>query len=159
MIKLVEIMASGIEVALKELGIVGKMTYITKSEEIKYLFCDSLEVWELSDEEFKNKHIAYNDLHMTLCHNAIFQARKLYESKLRDGLTDEEWYTLKSFREEVTHARDLESKEIKKIGDINTDLIPLLNKISQSIYAKYKLENDEKYQKFVKLYFEDLNKL
>jgi len=53
MIKLVEIMASGIEVALKELGIVGKMTYITKSEEIKYLFGDSLEVWELSDEEFK----------------------------------------------------------------------------------------------------------
>ena len=96
---------------------------------------------------------------MSFYHLAIFQARKLWEAKLIDGLSNEEWFRLKSFREEVTHAREIQSKKIKKIGNINEDLIPLLNKLSHSIHKKYSLDNDAEYHIFVEAYFEDLNKL
>jgi len=53
----------------------------------------------------------------------------------------------------------VESKDIKKIGDLNEELIPLLNKLTQTIYKKYNLDNNVEYQQFVNTYFEDLNKL
>ncbi len=114
---------------------------------------------EISKENFARIHPAYIELNMSFYHLAIFQARKLYEAKLRDGLSDEEWQKLRTFRHEVTHARDPESKDIKKIGDLNEELIPLLNKLTQTIYKKYNLDNNVEYQQFVNTYFEDLNKL
>jgi hypothetical protein len=113
----------------------------------------------ISDEEFKNKHIAYSDLHMTLCHNAIFQARKLYEASIRDGLTEPEWLKLKGLREEITHARDIESQEIKKIADLNSEIIPILNKLSLHIFEKNKIQDDPYFDSFSKVYLEDINKL
>lgn len=113
----------------------------------------------ISNEEFARIHPAYIDLNMSFYHLAIFQARKLYEAELGDGLSDEEWLKLKSFREHVTHARDPQSKEIRKIGDLNEELIPLLNKLSHVIHKKYNLDVNDEYQEFVEVYFEDLNNL
>jgi len=113
----------------------------------------------VSGDEFARIHPAYIDLNMSFYHLAIFQARKLYEAELRDGLSDEEWFKLKFFREEVTHARDLQSRDIKKIGDLNEELIPLLNKLSHAINEKYNLDKDVEYQKSVEAYIKDLNKL
>jgi len=49
---------------------------------------------EISKENFARIHPAYIELNMSFYHLAIFQARKLYEAKLRDGLSDEEWQKL-----------------------------------------------------------------
>jgi len=95
----------------------------------------------------------------SLYHLAIFQARKLYEAKIREGLTEKEWLKLKSFREDLTHAREPKSMELREIGDLNLELIPILNKISNSIYEKYNLDNSAFYQNFVKSYMNDLEKL
>ena len=113
----------------------------------------------VTDDEFKHKHVAYSDLHTTLCHNAIFQARKLYEGQLRDGLSETEWLKLKRLREEITHARDVDSQNIRIIADLNSELIPILNKLSHSIFRKYDIENDENFDSFSKVYSEDIDKL
>jgi len=113
----------------------------------------------VAKDEFARTHPAYIELNMSFYHLVIFQARKLYEADLRDGLSNEEWLKLKSYREEVTHAREVQSKGIKKIADVNEDLIPLFNKLSNSIHKKYNLDNNEKYKRFVKAYFKDLNEL
>jgi len=113
----------------------------------------------ISSEQFVTDHPAYIDLNMSFYHLAIFQARKLYEAEIRYGLTNNEWYKLKSLREEVTHAKRAESKEINRIADINAELIPILNKLSLAIHTKYKLEANRDYQTFVKSYFKDLDSL
>ena len=114
---------------------------------------------KLSKDEFAKQHPAYIELNMSFYHIVIFQARKLYEAGYRDGLSDEEWFKLKSLREEVTHAKTTNSKELLEIADVNEDLIPLFNKLSIAIHKKYNLDTNEIYQVFVKEYFEDLDKL
>ncbi len=113
----------------------------------------------VSSKDFSLMHPAYIDLNMSFYHLAIFQARKLYEAKIREGLTEKEWLKLKSFREDLTHAREPKSMELREIGDLNLELIPILNKISNSIYEKYNLDNSAFYQNFVKSYMNDLEKL
>ena len=114
---------------------------------------------KLSKDEFAKKHPAYIELNMAFYHIVIFQARKLYEADFRDGLSDDEWFKLKSLREEVTHAKNKNSKELLEIADVNEDLIPLLNKLSVAIHKKYNLDVNEKYQIFVKEYYKDLERL
>jgi len=114
---------------------------------------------KLSKDEFAKQHPAYIELNMSFYHIVIFQARKLYEAGYRDGLSDEEWFKLKSLREEVTHAKTTNSKELLEIADVNEDLIPLFNKLSVAIHKKYNLDANEKYQIFVKEYLKDLERL
>lgn len=49
-----------------------------------------------SIELFKLKHPAYIDIPMAFMHIAIISARELYEAKLRDGLSDEDWKRLQN---------------------------------------------------------------
>ena len=130
-----------------------QLEFITKRITKKY------KQLKLSKDEFAKQHPAYIELNMAFYHIVIFQARKLYEAEFRDSLSDDEWFKLKSLREEVTHAKDTNSKELLEIADVNEDLIPLFNKLSVAIHKKYNLDTNEKYQDFVKEFFEDLDKL
>lgn len=130
-----------------------QLDFITKRITKKY------KQLKLSKDEFAKKHPAYIELNMAFYHIVIFQARKLYEAGFRDGLLEDEWFKLKSLREEITHAKRINSKELIEIADVNEDLIPLFNKLSVAIYKKYNLDANEKYQIFVKKYYKDLERL
>lgn len=92
-------------------------------------------------------------------HSAILQARKLWEANYRYNLTDKEWEKITEFRHEVSHANNKSSQTFKVIGDLNLELIPLLNKISRAIYEKYILDDNLKYTEYVAKYLSDIEKL
>lgn len=129
------------------------LDYITKKITAKF------NKEKISKDEFALKYPAYIELNISLYHMVVFQARKLYEAKIYDGLSNDEWLKLKSFREEITHANQPKSQSLNIIGDVNRDLIPLFNKLSESIYKKYDLENNTDYNNFVEKYIKDLNDL
>ena len=129
------------------------LDFITKKIERKF------RKLKISGSEFAKIHPAYIELNISFYHMVIFQARKLYEAKIYDGLSNDEWLKLKSFREEIAHAKEPKSQSLYVIGDVNNDLIPIFNKLSKSIYLKYDLDNNEDYNNFVEKYIKDLNDL
>ena len=136
------------------LRVIGLLDYYTNR--INMLF----ENEKMTPETFASKYPVYSDLTMSLYHSAVVQARKLYEAELaRDSLTSEEWLKLKVIRNEILHANEPQSKELRVVASINEDLIPILNKLSNEIIEKHNLHNNESFVKYSKQLAADLSKL
>ena len=114
---------------------------------------------ELSVDKFAEIYPSYSDLNQVMYHSAILQARKLWEANHRYNLTDKEWEKITEFRHEVSHGNNKSSQTFKVIGDLNLELIPLLNKISRAIYEKYILDDNLIYTEYVAKYLSDIEKL
>lgn len=114
---------------------------------------------ELSADKFSKMYPSYSDLNQVMYHSAILQARRLWEANHLYNLTDQEWDKITEFRHEVSHAKKKSSQTFKVIGNLNLELIPLLNKISKAIYEKYRLDDNLKYTEYVAKYLSDIEML
>lgn len=114
---------------------------------------------KLSNNEFINLHPSYADLNQLMYHASVLQARKLWEAKLYYDLTKNEWFKITEFRHGVAHSKEKEDQSLKVIGDLNHDLIPILNKINRAIYEKYNLDGNLQYEEYVNNYLKDIENL
>lgn len=125
------------------------------TEKIEKKFIES----KLTNIEFINEYPSYADLNQLMYQSALLQARKLWEANHRYNLTNEEWLKVREFRNEIVHSDDKNKQNLKIIGDLNFELIPLLNKISKAIYEKYNLNGNLKYEEYVNKYLRDIENL
>lgn len=109
-----------------------------------------------SVESFKLKHPAYIDIPMAFMHIAIISARELYEAKLRDGLSDEDWKRLRELRNSIAHAEKTEDQQIRQLAS-TSEVFDVLNKLNHYLYEKYNLENDVTWQEYISNYYKDLD--
>lgn len=109
-----------------------------------------------SVESFKLKHPAYIDIPMAFIHIAIISARELYEARLRNGLSDENWKRLRELRNSIAHAEKIEDQQIRLLAS-TSEVFGILNKLNQYLYGKYALGNDETWQKYINNYYKDLD--
>lgn len=111
---------------------------------------------KLSKNEFIKEYPSYADLNQLMYQSALLQARKLWEAKLYYNLTEDEWFKIRDWRHEIAHSDKKDKQTLKAIGDLNLELIPILNKISQAIYEKYNLNGNLKYEEYVNKYLKDI---
>lgn len=109
-----------------------------------------------SVESFKLKHPAYIDIPMAFMHIAIISARELYEAKLRDGLSNEDWKRLRELRNSIAHAEKTEDQQIRQLAP-TSEVFDILNKLNHYLYEKYNLDKNETWQKYVRNYYVDLD--
>lgn len=125
------------------------------TEKIEKKFIES----KLTDKEFIDKYPSYADLNQLMYQSALIHARKLWDAEIFYNLTDEEWSKISSYRHQISHSKKEADQKLKSIGDLNSEVIPLLNKISLAIYEKYNLNGNTKYEEYVNNYLKDIENL
>lgn len=114
---------------------------------------------KLTNIEFIDKYPSYADLNQLMYQSALLQARKLWEAKQYYNLTEDEWFKISDFRHAIVHSKEKNDQILKVIGDLNFELVPILNKISEAIYEKYNLNGNLKYEEYVNKYLKDIENL
>jgi len=109
--------------------------------------------------QFIDEFPSYADLNQLMYHSSLLQARKLWEAKLYYNLLEDEWIKIRNFRHEIVHSDKKSKQNLKVIGDLNFELIPILNKISEAIYQKYNLNGNLEYEEYVNKYLKDIENL
>jgi hypothetical protein len=109
-----------------------------------------------NNESYKINHPAYLDVTNGMTHLAIISARELYEANYREGLSDNEWFRLKEFRDSIIHAKKIEDQQIRKIASI-AEVFEILNKLNRFLYSKYDLDKDNTWKKYLSNYYKDLD--
>lgn len=125
------------------------------TEKIEKKFNES----NLTNIEFINEYPSYADLNQLMYQSALLQARKLWEAKLYYNLTEDEWFKISDFRHAIVHSKEKNDQILKVIGDLNFELVPILNKISEAIYEKYNLNGNLSYEEYVNKYLKDIENL
>lgn len=125
------------------------------TEKIEKKFNES----KLNKIEFIEKYPSYADLNQLMYQSALLQARKLWESKLYYNLTEDEWFKIRDWRHEIAHSDKKDKQTLKAIGNLNLELIPILNKLNEAIYKKYNLDGNLKYEEYVNKYLKDIANL
>lgn len=125
------------------------------TEKIEKKFIES----KLTNIEFINEYPSYADLNQLMYQSALLQARKLWEAKLYYNLTEDEWFKIRDWRHEIAHSDKKDKQTLKAIGDLNLELIPILNKLNEAIYKKYNLDGNLKYEEYVNKYLKDIANL
>lgn len=110
-----------------------------------------------SIELFKLRLSAYIDIPMAFMHIAIISTTELYEAKLRNGLSDEDWNRLRELRNYLAHAEKAEDQQIRHLAS-TSEVFNILNKLNHYLYERYILENDIIWQEYISNYYRDLDK-